>query len=240
MKSGLVSVSFRKLSVEEIVDLCVKCGLQEIEWGGDIHVPLGDLAAARKAADCTRQAGLAVGCYGSYVHMTADERETFPTLVETARALGAPMIRVWAGNKEDYDQDEIVESTRMLCDMAPDMLITFEFHGGTLTCNAESGSRLMAAIDRPNARCQWQPPIHMTEAECLASIEMMRPWLGNVHVFSWEFPLRLPLIAHESRWKKYLAQLAGDRTALMEFVCDDNPDNLITDAAVFQGWLKEV
>jgi len=240
MKSGLVSVSFRKLSVEEIVDLCVKCGLQEIEWGGDIHVPLGDLAAAEKAARCTREAGLSVNCYGSYVRMTAAERKDFTALVETARMLGAPMIRVWSGTSEDYDMDEIVESTRMLCDMAPDMLITFEFHGGTLTYNAESGSRLMAAIDRPNARCQWQPPITFTEEECLASIEMMRPWISNVHVFSWEFPLRLPLVSHESRWKKYLASLAGDRAAMMEFVCDDDPNNLVTDAKVLHAWLEEV
>ena len=104
----------------------------------------------------------------------------------------------------------------------------------------ESGSRLMAAIDRPNARCQWQPPIKISEEECLASIEMMRPWIANVHVFSWDFPNRLPLAAHESRWKKYLASLAGDRTALMEFVCDDDPNNLVTDAKVLHSWLEEV
>ena len=31
MKKGLVSISFRKLSPEEIVELCVKTGLKYIE-----------------------------------------------------------------------------------------------------------------------------------------------------------------------------------------------------------------
>ena len=84
MRSGLVSVTFRKLSVEEIIGLCKACGLEEIEWGGDIHVPLGDLDAAGKARRLTRQAGLNVACYGSYVRMTREERPLFPRLAATA------------------------------------------------------------------------------------------------------------------------------------------------------------
>ena len=240
MKTGLVSVSFRKLTIEEIVPLCVKCGLSEIEWGGDIHVPLGDLAAAEKAAKLTKEAGLKVSCYGSYVRMTKEERACFPDLVATARALGAPAIRVWSGTSEDADFEEIAESTRQLCDMAKDLIITFEFHGGTLNHCAESAARLMRLIDRPNARCQWQPPISMPEEECLASIEGIRPWLYNVHVFSWQGTDRLPLAEYEGRWKKYLRALAGDRTFLMEFVQDDDPENLVRDAAALHRWMKEM
>ena len=237
MKTGLVSVSFRKLTAEEIVGLAAKCGLEEIEWGGDIHVPLGDLEAARKAALLTREAGLAVSCYGSYVRMTAGERNLFPALIDTARALGAPVIRVWSGMDEDYDMDEIAQSTRTLCDMAEDIKITFEFHGGTLTHDDVSGSALMKKIDRPNARCQWQPPIGWDEERCLESIEVMRPWLLNVHVFSWDGTARLPLSAHEGRWINYLRALAGERTALLEFVQDDEPENLVRDAEALKRWL---
>ena len=240
MKSGLVSVTFRKLTPEEIVPLCVKCGLETIEWGGDIHVPLGDLAAAKKAARLTEDAGMKVACYGSYVRMRREERSQFNALLDTARTLGAPSIRVWAGWGEAPDMDEIAESTQMLCDMAPGEIITFEYHCNTLTDNAASASELMRRIDRPNARSQWQPPVDLPEADCLASIETMRPWLYNVHVFSWQGGQRLPLAAHSDSWKKYLRALAGDRTALLEFVPDDDPDNLVRDAAVFHTWLKEV
>ena len=38
-KSGLVSISFRPLSVDEIMDLCEKNNLKYIEWGSDVHAP---------------------------------------------------------------------------------------------------------------------------------------------------------------------------------------------------------
>ena len=175
MKSGLVSVSFRMLKVSTIIGLCTQCGLGEIEWGGDIHVPLGDLKAAREASRLTRDAGLNTCCYGSYVRMTREERSLLPSLVETAAALEAPSIRVWAGKAEDAVLDEIAESTQMLCDMAKDKVITFEFHGGTLTHNAVSASLLLQRVNRPNIRTQWQTPIGMEESDCLASIGVIRP-----------------------------------------------------------------
>ena len=239
MRSGLVSVTFRKLSVEEIIGLCKACGLEEIEWGGDIHVPLGDLDAARKAKRLTRQAGLNVACYGSYVRMTREERPLFPRLAATARALGAPAIRVWAGRSEEADGEEIAESARQLCRLAPDLIITFEYHGGTLTHDADCASALMRRIDCPNARCQWQPPVDLPEEECLRSIQIMTPWLYNVHVFSWQGRERLPLAAREASWKKYLRALQGDRAALLEFVQQDDPANLLRDAKTLNGWLEE-
>ena len=38
----------------------------------------------------------------------------------------------------------------------------------------------------------------------------------------------------------HIEALAGDRTALLEFVPDDEPENLIRDAAVLHAWLKEI
>jgi hypothetical protein len=43
---GLVSVTFRKLAPAAIVELAVKAQLRSIEWGGDVHVPHGDVRAA--------------------------------------------------------------------------------------------------------------------------------------------------------------------------------------------------
>ena len=39
IESGLVSITFRKLTVEKIIELVKEAGLQGIEWGGDVHVP---------------------------------------------------------------------------------------------------------------------------------------------------------------------------------------------------------
>jgi 3-dehydroshikimate dehydratase len=48
---GLVSVTFRKLTPVEVAGLVKKGGLKSIEWGGDIHVPHGDLARRARCAN---------------------------------------------------------------------------------------------------------------------------------------------------------------------------------------------
>ena len=48
MKTGLVSVTFRELASREIVALVANAGLDGIEWGGDVHVPHGELSTARQ------------------------------------------------------------------------------------------------------------------------------------------------------------------------------------------------
>ncbi|MEL7086971.1 MAG: hypothetical protein AAGL98_00775 [Planctomycetota bacterium] len=63
---GLVSVTFRKLTPTQICELAADAGLQGIEWGGDVHVPAGDVGAAKAVAALTRARGLAVAAYGSY------------------------------------------------------------------------------------------------------------------------------------------------------------------------------
>ena len=46
--TGLTSVTFRKLDPLQVIQLTKSAGLQSIEWGGDIHVPAGDLDNAKK------------------------------------------------------------------------------------------------------------------------------------------------------------------------------------------------
>ena len=36
---GFTTVTFRKKSVEEIIDIAKKAAINCIEWGGDVHVP---------------------------------------------------------------------------------------------------------------------------------------------------------------------------------------------------------
>ena len=40
---GLVSVSFRPYTPEDILKAMTKAGLNYIEWGGDVHAPAGDM-----------------------------------------------------------------------------------------------------------------------------------------------------------------------------------------------------
>ena len=95
-KPGLVSMSFRELGLEEIINMVSRNGLEGIEWGGDVHVPHGDLAVAERAGRLTREAGLAVSAYGSYycfddcTEVAEGKGLEFASVLDSAEALGAP------------------------------------------------------------------------------------------------------------------------------------------------------
>ena len=86
---GLVSISFRKRSLEEIAADCVQTNLRVIEWGGDIHVPHGDFRQAEIAAEITQKNGLTVAAYGSYFRAGEPDHCT-PPPSGSGRGNGAP------------------------------------------------------------------------------------------------------------------------------------------------------
>jgi sugar phosphate isomerase/epimerase len=249
IRSGLVSITFRQLAPREVVDLVAECGLEGIEWGGDVHVPHGDLARAREVRRMTEAAGLAVAAYGSYYRVGNDE-PPFEQVLATAEQLGAGLIRVWAGRGGSAETDErqvehIVAESRRIAAAAADrgLDIAYEWHGNTLTDTLDSGRRLLAAVDDHNVRTLWQHPVGASVAECLAQLDALRPRLANVHVFTWRDHERLALADGEERWRVLLPKIAaaaGDRFALIEFVKDAEPDAFRADAAALKGWLSEL
>lgn len=241
LHTGLVSVTFRSMNPEQIVEITAKAGLNAIEWGGDIHVPHGDLNAAREARKLTADAGLVVAAYGSYYRVGQDESE-FKTVLETAVELGAPTIRVWAGSKGSNEADEsyrrkIIEDSRRIGDMAAAkrLTISYEFHGGTLTDTNESVLSLLKDMSHESVRTYWQPAVGITPLCRLQGLQAILPWLTNVHVFHWgSVPTdRKPLAEGVSEWKRYIdciSSIEQDRFALIEFVQNDDLDNFMRDA----------
>lgn len=253
MKTGLVSVSFRGYSWEQVLDMAVSCNLEGIEWGGDIHVPCGDIGLARKVGEKTRESGLQVACYGSYCRMEDEESsdEGLQMLVDTAQALGAPLIRVWAGRKASCEaeaayRDMICANTKRLAAVAKkrNIEIAFEYHGDTLTDTAASAKDLLDAVNCPAVGCLWQPPVGMSAEDCCTGIRAVAQYARNVHVFSWqagEHVARLALDEGEKKWKRFfgeLSQIPGERWMLLEFVKDDAPGQLCRDAETLKRWIK--
>lgn len=249
---GLVSITFRQLSVEEIIALVSQAGLAAVEWGGDVHVPHGDEAQARAAARMAEDAGLEVAAYGSYYRVGHPESGPFEAVLASAAALGAPQIRVWAGNQGSDSADEayfesVAADSRRIATLAQDegIGIVYEFHGNTLTDTNAAALRLLQTVDHANVRSLWQPPRFAAPAENLAGLEMVLPWLEHLHVFHWHLQTgeRRPLAEGQAPWRDYLAQ-AGDakrtRYALLEFVQDDAPEAFLRDAATLLQWLGNV
>jgi len=244
---GLVSVTFRKLSPPEIVRACVAARLEGIEWGGDIHVPHGDLAAARQVAALTLEAGLRIAAYGSYYRL-GEAPDSFDRVLATAVALQAPIIRVWAGRMGSNEatpelRARVVDDARRVAELASQagLRVTSEWHGGTLTDTRESAAAFLAAVQHDNFRTYWQPRGHLPFSDCLRDLEAALPRLAGLHVFQWDprTKARLPLQDGDAVWPSYLAKAAqaGNMFALLEFVRNDDPAQLAKDAAVLRAWL---
>ncbi len=250
LQSGLVSITFRKLAPAEVVALVRQAGLRGIEWGGDVHVPHGDLRRAREVRELTREAGLMIPAYGSYYRAGQSESAGLPfsKVLESALELGAPLIRVWAGAAGSATTDDdarwhIVSDLKRIADLAAKagVRIAAEFHGGTLNDTNASASQLLLEVDHPNFYSYWQPLAGLSDEVCIEGLTSLSPRLAHMHVFQWRTPQdRQPLVAGAGRWPQFLRQALatpGDRYALLEFVQDDAPGNFLRDAATLKTWL---
>ncbi len=244
VRPGLVSVTFRTLTPEQIVALVQRAGLVGIEWGGDVHVPHGDTALASRTRKMTADAGLVVSAYGSYYRCAApaDKTPTWDAVMASAAALGTTTIRVWAGinGSADAGADDrarVIEDLKRICQLAAAqrMTVDLEYHGGTLTDTLASTLSLLQAAGAPNLRTFWQPRHGVSAEGSVADIRALSRWLSNVHVFHW-WPTsadRKPLADGVDRWREFLAALPNDgksRFASLEFVSCDDPEQFIRDA----------
>jgi 3-dehydroshikimate dehydratase len=247
---GLVSISFRALSPEEIIRLTVKAELEAIEWGGDVHVPPGDLNRAREVGRLTREAGLVVSAYGSYYRLGQVKKDPirFEDILTSAVGLGAPTIRVWAGGQSSATCS--AEERRVITDDAlrvarlaarSGITICLEYHDGTLTDTRASVRTLVQELDDPNIEFLWQPTHGESVEECTGRLLDVLPRLRNVHVFHW-WPTfqRHPLADGEARWRTYI-DIVRERgksvDLLLEFVDSDSPAQFLEDAATLKRLL---
>lgn len=244
IRPGLCSVTFRSRSVAEVVELASRARLGSIEWGGDVHVPHGDVDAARHARKITRDAGLAVAGYGSYLRFTGSEddvRQDARAVIGAAHALGAPRIRVWAGSTgsataDGADRARIAGRIRAVAQHAADvgLALGIEWHGGTLTDEISSTAELLQEIDHPAVTTYWQPHQDQRAAAAIADLRRVLRDVSTVHVFSW-WPggTRLPLAERSDLWREALTVLDADEhdhDALLEFVPQDDPTLLEREA----------
>jgi sugar phosphate isomerase/epimerase len=242
IKKGLLTISFRQLEPQTIVDLVKEAQLDCIEWGGDLHVPHGDIAAAEAAAAMTVEAGLEVAAYGSYYRVGVSEGDglAFQSVLDSAIALGAPVIRVWAGIKgsaeaDQEDRDKTVEDSLRIADLAAahDITLVYEWHSRSLTDTLESGLRLIQAVDHSHVKTLWQPDPDHTVEENLAELTAVSDYLVNLHVYHWVGEERRPLEEGKEDWKQYFevaAAAPGEHSAMLEFVRDDSPEAFLEDA----------
>ncbi len=241
IKTGLVSVTFRKLVPKDLISLVRQVGLQGIEWGGDLHVPPGDTLKAREVYRMTADQGITVAAYGSYYRIGCSENgiDDFKKTLDSAIALKAPTIRVWAGNKGSKEADgawwdRIVSESRNIADLAAEagISISYEYHHNTLTDSNQAAVRLLESVNHPNVYTYWQPLSESDFDSRAEGLVKIKPKLTNLHVFHRSSDSRTPLKLGSGDWARYFQTVCDEKIhyALIEFVLDDSEAQFQQDA----------
>ena len=254
---GLCSITFRSRSADEVLELAVRAGVEGIEWGADGHVPPGGGSPVQALRSRCRDAGVEVVSYGSYLGFApaeADENGAIDAVLDSAEALGVPMVRIWTelgvspASPAD-DRRRVTDRTARFADAiaARGLIAALEFHPHTLTETAASANELLTTLARPNLRTHWQPDPALPKQAALAELAQVTPHLAHVHTFFWGaggIDDRRALADGVDLWPPALeladrdsAQLPGRRFALCEYVRDDDPEQFVADVDVLRRWL---
>lgn len=241
MKTSLVSVTFRKKSIDEIVWLTKSAGLDAIEWGGDSHVLPTDPATAEHALKACQENGIEISAYGSYYRALEDQ--DFAPVLETALTLKTPIIRIWAGwgitHSSQCSPEDRATFTRNIANavaMASEkgIIVATECHPNTLTDDIESTLQLLA--DVPGLYTYWQPRHDQTLEECLSDIRRLGKKCVNIHIFQRNAEnKKVPLAVGKENWAKWLAEakaVTDTRSVGLEFVMGGTDEQFYADAEV--------
>ena len=245
IKTGIVSATFRPFSAEKILALARDAKLDGVEWSGDVHVLPGDLSQAKKLKALCQENQISVCGYASYYRLGANEDafSAFAPILDTARELGAPIIRIWAGTKgssevSDAEFRKLTAEASLLVSEAQKInaVISFEYHQNTLTDNAKTALRLLNAV--PGSRTHWQTSSQCGPDENLAAIMAVKPYITTIHVQQCKNRVYSPLAAGKEEWIRYFSELStlpGEHYACLEFVKDGTVQQFLEDARTLKN-----
>lgn len=236
-KTGLVSVSFRSLSVDEIIALAREAGLEYIEWGTDVHATVGDRARLEYIRDAQAAAGVRTSSLGTYFCIGTDSTESLTEYIRAARLLCTDVLRIWCGKKGYMDMTEEerayirAEAKKAAC-IAQDegVILCLECHNHTYTDSLEGALDIMKSTDSDSFLMYWQPNQFKSEDENLKYAAEISKYTKNIHVFNWSGKERYPLSLGASIWQSYLSVFRKDTMLLLEFMPDNDPRSLAREA----------
>ena len=234
---GLVSVSFRQHTPEEIIIAAKKAGLECIEWGSDVHAPCNDTKRLEEIVEFQKKYGIFCSSYGTYFRLGNTPIEELEDYICAAKILGTRIIRLWCGVKSGMDMSEqekndLFDDARKAAEIAEkeDVILCMECHCGTFTENTQDSTELMKAINSPHFRMYWQPFQWLDAQGSLAAAKAVAPYAEHIHVFNWHGDSRFPLSEATEDWRRYLSAFTIPRILLLEFMPDDKIEALPAEA----------
>ncbi len=234
---GLVSVSFRGKTPEEILPAAKAAGLSSIEWGSDVHAPCADISNLERIAKLQKEQGIACSSYGTYFRIGVNATKEIEPYIAAAKVLGTDILRLWCGDKGSAKYTD-AERESLLCECialaeiakAQGVKLCMECHINTYTDTKESALWLMQSVNSPYFRMYWQPNQFVSAEENLAYARLLAPYAEHIHVFHWLGKEKFPLQCGMEVWRQYLACFDGERTLLLEFMPDGKIESLPTEA----------
>lgn len=185
-KLGLCSVTFRKKTVQEIVDIAKKAGVEYIEWGGDIHVK--NLDDARKVKALCEYNNIKISSYGSYFNCAEYDESKWTKICQITKEMGANSVRIWLGKKDSEKTSEkeyntILENTKKMCEIAEEysLLVCPECHDNTFNNNTDAFLKIRRDISKDNFKTYFQSRYFRMEYD-LDRIDRTFDFIENVHV----------------------------------------------------------
>ena len=234
---GLVSVSFRTHTPQEIIKAAVGASLSCIEWGSDVHAPCDDIENLKQIAKLQKDYGISCSSYGTYFRLGETPTQELAKYIEAAKILGTDVIRVWCGTKNGADmtckeKEDLLADCREAAHMAEEHGVTLclECHIQTFTEHLSDAIWLMEQINSECFGMYWQP--HQTKSvhDNLCYAQAIAPYTRHIHVFQWKGEERFSLNDGIDEWRGYLDKFTSPRTLLLEFMPDNRIESLPTEA----------
>ena len=243
-KVGLVSVSFRPLSVEEIIAAAKLTNLTHIEWGSDIHAPHFALENLEQISNLCKENGISCS-YGTYFRFGRDSVDELLPYIQAAKVLNAKILRVWCGTKGSNKHSEVeLKQIYADCKAAAKLaeqegvVLGLECHNWTLTDTKESALALMQEVDSHAFQMFWQPNQFKSIEENLEYAKLLAPYVICIHAFNWEQDKKYPLALAKDVWVKYLKPFNRNIPVLLEFMPDDKIESLQEESNALQDIIR--
>jgi sugar phosphate isomerase/epimerase len=245
-KLGLVSVSFRQHSPQEILDAVKAAGLSCIEWGSDVHAPCRDIERLQKIAEMQKEYGIFCSSYGTYFRLGETPIEELEAYIDAAKILGTDILRLWCTRKSGNDmaseeRNDLLELCRTVAKIAEERGVTLclECHKKTFTENPDDAVWLMQSVNSPSFRMYWQPFQWQSSEQNVENAKKISPYAEHIHVFNWKGSEKLPLTDAVSDWQEYIKAFSTPRTLLLEFMPNGTIEELAHEAEALRTIIGE-
>ena len=230
---GVVSVSFRDRTPEEILRATKGAGFGCVEWGSDIHAPCRDNDRLCEIVGLQEKYGIVCSSYGTYFRLGQTPMEELDDYIAAAKRLGTDVLRLWCGTKSradmtDAECDALLLACRQAAALAKEqgVVLCMECHRKTFTENPDDAVWLMQAVDSPHFRMYWQPFQWQNVEQNIENAKKIAPYAGYIHVFNWKGSEKLPLGDAIGEWQSYLEAFPAPRTLLLEFMPNGSVEEL--------------